>query len=99
MRFRPTEENFSCAECQAIACELNEAFAEAYEQTSDAADALYGLIGGTEQDAERADELIGAYKISADSRLPARVRPVMAAIWRSYEHAARTGHRMKRFID
>ena len=71
MQFRPTEENFSCAECQAIACELNEAFAEAYEQTSVAADALYGLIGGTEQDAERADELIGAYKYQPilDSRL------------------------------
>lgn len=43
-------------ECESIRRELAEAYAEALsdQPTRDAWDALHGLIGGTEEDAERA---------------------------------------------
>lgn len=69
----------SCAECAAIARELNEAYAEAYEQHRPAADALYALIGGVEEDAERADQLLLTYRYQPQypppSSRPAQGRP------------------------
>jgi hypothetical protein len=50
-----------CAECEAIAKELSEVYADAWassdEETKEAWLAVYGMIGGTEDDAEKAEEL------------------------------------------
>jgi len=57
--------NFAaCKECEAIALELREACADAWissdEESREAWIATYKLIGGTEDDAVRAEELVAA---------------------------------------
>jgi hypothetical protein len=49
MRFGPGE---GCLECPEIARQFNEGFAEAYERSKAASEALCRLIAGTEDDAE-----------------------------------------------
>lgn len=56
----------SCDECEAIARELAEAYAEAWassdQHTKDAWTSVYKLIGRTEEDAERAENLAPSAK-------------------------------------
>ena len=50
-----------CAECEAITTELGEVYAEAWfscdEKTKEIWLAVYGMIGGTEDNAEKAEEV------------------------------------------
>ena len=92
MRLGPADKNACCAECADIARELNEAYADACWRNEAASDALRGLIGGTEQDAERADELLRPYRyqtIPGFQELPPRLREAMR---RTVLHALRTRH-------
>jgi hypothetical protein len=106
MRWVPAEKNGSCAECLQISRELGEAYAEAYARKQVAADALRRLIGGTEKDAECADELLSAYRYRPLLAAPfvnsyqyqagpglRQVPAVLrAAMQRAAQHVARTGH-------
>jgi hypothetical protein len=81
-----------CIECEAIARELAEAYLNAWSAsdrgTQAAWKALYKMVGGTEADVERAEEL-----------LP-KARPVKLDIGeilrRKFEHEGRTGHKVPR---
>lgn len=110
MPWAPAKNNGSCAECLAIARELNEAYSDGPLETGldasrksmdaeakkAASEALRSLIGGTEEDADRADELLSPYRYQPQHHLP-QVPPVaMAALRRSAQHAARTGHFLSR---
>lgn len=81
-----------CSECQAIARELSEAYAEAWanadHQTREASLAVQKLLGGTEEDAERAEELVANAK-----PLDYRQR-IQRALLKKYTHQARTGHKI-----
>jgi hypothetical protein len=98
IRFSPSEKNASCNVCQATAREINAAIAEVYARNQPAADALYKLIGGTEEDARRADELVAAYRYDSDAGFPSPPDGLMRAIGKSYEHAALTGHKLQRIV-
>jgi ABC-type nitrate/sulfonate/bicarbonate transport system substrate-binding protein len=78
-----------CEECQALRRELAEAYGEAWEScdqaTKDAWAAMYKLIGGAEEDVERAIDLSGA----ATFRDRPRLRSVLS---KAYGHCARSGH-------
>ncbi|HEV2388984.1 MAG TPA: hypothetical protein VGS20_17220 [Candidatus Acidoferrales bacterium] len=82
-----------CDECEAILRELREAYASAWassdQQTRDAWLAFARLTGGTEQDAERAEELAPRAKFQD----PLRVNRALA---RMSIHQARTGHSLLR---
>jgi hypothetical protein len=78
-----------CDECQALHRELAEAYAEAWassdERTRDAWDAVYKMIGGTEEDVERAGELLPTATF--------RDRPrVTLALQKAFMHKYQTGH-------
>jgi hypothetical protein len=57
----------TCKECEAIALELREAYADAWissdQESRDAWIATYKLIGGKEEDAVRAEELVSSAQI------------------------------------
>jgi hypothetical protein len=80
-----------CGECQAIAKELGEAYADAWDssdrRTREAWDAIYKLIGGTEEDAERAEQLAP----TAVFREPLRIN---GALQTKFAHEARVGHKV-----
>jgi hypothetical protein len=63
----------TCTECETIALELCEAYADAWifsdQESRDAWIATYKLIGGTEKEALRAEELVS----SAQFRDPLRI--------------------------
>ena len=79
------------AECLAIAQELGEAYADAWIQSDqafrDAWLATYNLIGGTEEDALRAEALASP----AGSRRHIRIN---RALLRKFAHEARSGHKI-----
>jgi len=81
----------SCMECEAIAQELREAYAEAWtssdQASKDAWIATYKMIGGTDDDAVRAEELVSAAK----SREPRRINQVLC---RKFAHEVRSGHKV-----
>ena len=81
----------TCKECEAIALELREAYADAWissdQGSRDAWIATYKLVGGTEEDAVRAEELVS----SAQFRDALRVKQ---AIRRKFAHEARSGHKV-----
>jgi hypothetical protein len=84
--------NFAaCKECEVIALELREAYADAWissdEESRDAWIATYKLIGGTEEDALRAEQLVSA----AQFRDPLRINQ---ALGRKLAHEARSGHKV-----
>lgn len=92
MWWSPAEGNVSCMECLEIAREFAEAYAEAREKDPAAADAVRELIGGTEQDAERADGLLSVYRYQPQlGKKPSPTR-VQEAMLRSGNHFARSGH-------
>ena len=85
-----------CDECEAIAREVASAYAEAWassdQNTKDAWTAVYKLIGGTEQDAEKAEELT----TRARFRDPLTIN---RALQKKFSHEARTGHRISRMSE
>src|SRR5579863_4142026 len=111
MPWTPAEKNASCAECFDIGRELAHAYAEACERNGPSAEAIRRLIGGTEEDAARADDLVSAFRYGPVSEmtehssallnvhgyhsgpgLPQPLSRLQAAMRRSDEHLARTGH-------
>jgi len=80
-----------CEECVAIAQEFGEAYADAWisgdQAFRDAWLATYNLIGGTEEDAERAEALASP----AGSPRPLRIN---RALLRKFAHEARSGHKI-----
>jgi hypothetical protein len=82
-----------CDECEAIAEELGEAYADAWfsadQVSKDAWIAVRTLIGGTEQDAVRAEEVI----LRARFQNPLRINQ---ALQRKFAHEARSGHKILR---
>lgn len=97
--YRPNEKNASCPDCQNIARELNEAFAEARAQTQPAADALYALIGGDEEDARRAEQLVPTYAYQAMPLKPRTPSRLSRAVHSRFQHHARTGHKLERISN
>ena len=81
----------SCHECEAIARELGEAYAEAWiscdQASRDAWVAMYQLVGGTEEDLLRAEELISHARFQDLRRLHRALR-------RKLVHEARSGHKI-----
>jgi hypothetical protein len=97
-----------CQECQSIAEEIAAAFADAWESSGhkfkDAWIATHKMIGGTEEDAARAEEILGGYRAEplrhfgfavgerGSEVAPARIREALS---RKYEHEALTGHKIQ----
>lgn len=94
-----------CHECEMIAREIATAYADAwassYRKFKDAWIATYKMIGGTEEDAAHAEEILSGFRADPFRQLgpanhegtaevgPARIRE---AIMRKYEHQTLTGH-------
>ena len=91
-----------CDECRAILRDLDEAYSDTWtsaaQEFQDAWVATYQMIGGAEQDAARAEELLSNFpdpirkfeNESAGGSL--RIR---GAFLRKLEHEARTGHKVR----
>jgi hypothetical protein len=81
-----------CGECYAIAREIADAYAEAWLSADDKFKAAWiarnRLIGGTEDDFLRAEELSRQVKSAAGSA------KIGNAIVKMHAHQARTGHRV-----
>jgi uncharacterized protein (UPF0147 family) len=109
MPWAPAQKNATCWECLEIARVLNEAYADdPHEMRRDvsrnsmdpqtrkaAGEALRSLIGGTEEDAERADELLERFRLQPVSYSPNIPPAARTAMVRFIQHAARTGHSLK----
>jgi len=77
-----------CEECQKIKRELREAWAEAWLSAGEEfRTAWVGLIGGTEEDAVRAEEIFPRAKIPGADR-------VRQAVFKKFRHEAQTGHKI-----
>jgi len=114
MPWAPAEKNVTCTECVDIARELNEAYGDERlqknsegstadgERTQAAAEAIRRLIGGTEEDAERADKLLNVYRYQASSYRALssffkQLSPeIVVALRRSLFHMGRTGHQLRK---
>jgi hypothetical protein len=92
-----------CNECEAILEEFRSAYAEIEaspelrDELRAAGDALKKMIGGTEEDAERADEVLGKYQFRAQYpgvlQDPEPQHPrIHDAFGRMFKHHGRTGH-------
>jgi hypothetical protein len=108
----PAEKNTTCAECLEIARQINEAYADerskvdpyapspstGTERTQAASRALQALIGGTEEDAERADELLDPFRYQLSPGVPQLRFPpqILAALRRGFQHTGRTGHWLRK---
>jgi hypothetical protein len=98
----------TCQECQSIAEAIAAAFADTWESSDhkfkDAWIATRKMIGGTEEDAARAEDILSGYRaeplrhfrFAAGERssevAPARIREALS---RKYEHEALTGHKIQ----
>jgi hypothetical protein len=80
-----------CPECQAITEELLEAYAEAWDSGGpalrEAWSSVYKMIGGTEEDAARAEELIPLVRNPSAHR-------IHLALQRKVAHQALAGHKV-----
>jgi len=81
----------TCDECQAITRELREAYADAWTSSDrasrDALAAIHKMMGGTEEDAERAEALIPRARFRDAPR-------ISRALKRKLAHEARSGHKV-----
>jgi hypothetical protein len=94
-----------CEECRAIAQDLRDAYADAWASSDqpvrDAWLATRQMIGGTEEDAQRAEELLKALPQAEryNVRIPQSLSPhnpkYREAILNMARHFARTGHRVR----
>ncbi|HTS11975.1 MAG TPA: hypothetical protein VMH00_07655 [Candidatus Limnocylindrales bacterium] len=106
----PDRRHESCVECRDLARQLNEAYAGECETSSPApsspnpeqvqaaSEALHRLIGGTEEDAERADELLAPFRNQLPPGLPQLSPRIVAILRLCVGHVARTGHFLKRTV-
>jgi hypothetical protein len=77
-----------CEECRKITMELREAWAEAWLSADDEFRAAWlALPGGTEEDAQRAEELFPKANINNAER-------VRQAVIMKFRHEAQTGHKI-----
>ena len=93
-----------CEECRAIAQDLRDAYADAWASSDqavrDAWLATRRMIGGTEEDAQRAEELLKALPQAEryKARIPQSLSPdnpkYREALLNMFLHFARTGHRV-----
>ena len=98
-----------CAECAAITRELGEVYAEAWfscdEKTKETWLAVYGMIGGTEDDAEKAEELTRGLPFREPHgsvfELPGRgyigfpkANGIAQVLQRKFAHEARSRHKI-----
>ena len=87
-----------CAECQALREELGSAFAglaaspNLRDELQAASDAVSRMLGGTEEDAQRAEEAIA--KVQSRSKPDQKLDALHAAFQRMVRHCFRTGHRV-----
>jgi hypothetical protein len=88
------EKRGACDECLKIREELRGAVADAWlsadQKTKDARVAMYRMIGGTEADAERAEQLLAPFVRGPESMVQNRVHAIMS---RMSLHAAQSGHK------
>jgi hypothetical protein len=84
----------ACHECEAIAREIREAYADAWisgdQAFRDASMATLKLIGGTEEDAARAEVLIALAR-------PRTSLGISQTFRRKFAHQARSGHKITWF--
>jgi hypothetical protein len=79
-----------CDECRKITLELREAWAEAWLSAGEEfRTAWIGLIGGTEEAAERAEKIFP--KTTIERKHSERVRQAIRA---KFTHEAQTGHKI-----
>ena len=92
---------FDCDECAAIVDELRDAFGEMspelLDRYRDDRDAFMNLIGGTDEDFGRAEELIGKSKFPIQGSglfdaLGGRYPRIQSAFRKMIVHRFRTGH-------
>ena len=97
-----------CDECRALAQNLRDAYADALASSDQVRDgwlATHKMIGGTEEDAQRAEELLKPLPQAGrfDTRIPqglSRVNPKLREVFRNMAlHFARTGHHSVRPTD
>ena len=89
-----------CQVCRALAQDLRDAYADVWASSDqavrDAWLATHKMIGGTEEDAQRAEELLNALP---QARIPqglSLVNPKLREAFRNMAlHFARTGHRVR----
>jgi hypothetical protein len=89
-----------CEVCRALAQDLRDAYADVWASSDqavrDAWLATHKMIGGTEEDAQRAEELLNALP---QARIPqglSLVNPKLREAFRNMAlHFARTGHRVR----
>ncbi len=80
--------NPACDECRRIALELREAWTEAWLSTDDEFRAAWtGLLGGTEEDLARAEEIFPRTKVANADQL-------RKVVMKKFEHEALTGHKI-----
>jgi len=83
----------ACEECESIGRELREAYAEAWlssdQATRDALIAVRNIIGGTDEDVERAEELVASGRFQNFEGYRRAVRTM-------FKHLVRTGHKVPR---
>ena len=92
-----------CDECRALAQDLRDAYADACSDPAvrDAWLATHKMIGGTEEDAERAEEALKALPQAGryDTRIPqglSQLNPKLREVFRNLAlHFARTGHTVR----
>jgi len=78
----------SCDECRKIAIELREVWTEAWLSTDDEFRAAWtGLLGGTEEDLARAEEIFPRTKVANADRL-------RKAVMKKFKHETLTGHKI-----
>jgi cytosine/adenosine deaminase-related metal-dependent hydrolase len=94
-----------CEECRALAQELRDAYEDAWassdQPTRDAWRATYKMIGGTEEDVQRAEKLLEA--LAREERYSARIPPGFFPRFpkcsntcrKMAVHFARTGHNVR----
>jgi hypothetical protein len=79
-----------CDECRKIKLELREAWIDAWLETDPGFRAAWlGLLGGTEEDAERAEELFPKANIAHE-----HAERVPQAVMMKLSHEARTAHKI-----
>jgi hypothetical protein len=99
-----------CAECEAITTELGEVYAEAWfscdGKTKEVWLAVYGMIGGTEDDAEKAEEVTRGLPFPEPRGslfgLPGRgytgfpkANKIAQVLQRKFAHEARSRHKIR----
>ena len=91
-----------CDQCRAILRDLDEAYSDAWtsaaQEFQDAWVATYRMIGGAEQDAARAEELLSNFRDpfrKFESESAGGGLRIRDAFLRKLEHEARAGHKVR----